>query len=310
MTFEKYQPGVIESPKDNRDYQIESLIAGVASMNLPSEYVNPQIENIEVLDQGASQECVACSLSYLRWLTEYCQSNNRKCFSPSYIYGNRNSSGYLGEGMIPREALSQLRNNGTCYYDSYPGFYDTQTAMKTYKDNKESLDKEAYPFRISSYYATSGVNNIKSGVYTLGGVTASFPTYYCLYTPDSEGRIKYPTTNTTNLGGHMMTIVGWTSDDYWIVLNSWGKEYGKNGICYIPFTYPINEAWCIIDNITEVMIKLAKFTDTEGHWAESSIEKAANVGVVNGFEDGTFRPDEPLTRAQLAVILDKLGLLG
>lgn len=308
--FEKYQAGVIASPKDERDYQIESLIAGAAVPTLPSSYINPLVETIEILDQGTSSECVACSLSYLRWLTEYDQSNNRQQFSPSYIYGNRASGNYLGEGMIPREALAQLKNNGICFYTSYPGFYDTQTAIKSYKSKKETLDKEAYPYRISSYYAASGTNNIKRGIYKLGGVTASFPTYECLYTPDKDGKIIYPTTNTTNLGGHMMTLVGWTEDDYWVVLNSWGKNYGKNGICYIPFSYPINEAWCIVDKVMEVLIKLAAFTDIEGHWAESSIEKAANVGVVTGFEDGTFRPDDPLTRAQLAVILDKLKLLG
>jgi len=108
----------------------------------------------------------------------------------------------------------------------------------------------------------------------------------------------------------MMTIVGWTKDNYWIVLNSWGENYGKRGFCYIPFSYPMNEAWCIVDEITEVMIKLAKFTDIEGHWAKESIEKAANVGAVSGYDDGTFRPDEPLTRAQIAKILDNLGLLG
>ena len=42
----------------------------------------------------------------------------------------------------------------------------------------------------------------------------------------------------------------------------------------------------------------AMFTDIEGHWAKEYIEEAAKDGIVNGFQDGTFRPDEPLTRAQ------------
>jgi N-acetylmuramoyl-L-alanine amidase len=49
--------------------------------------------------------------------------------------------------------------------------------------------------------------------------------------------------------------------------------------------------------------------DITGHWAEESIRKAMKSGVIKGYSDGRFGPDEPVTRAQLAVILDRLGLL-
>lgn len=49
--------------------------------------------------------------------------------------------------------------------------------------------------------------------------------------------------------------------------------------------------------------------DVKGHCAEASIRKAMEKGVIKGYADGTFKPDEPVTRAQLAVILDRLGLL-
>ena len=49
--------------------------------------------------------------------------------------------------------------------------------------------------------------------------------------------------------------------------------------------------------------------DITGHRAEASIRKAMEKGVIKGHTDGTFKPDEPVTRAQLAVILDRLGLL-
>ncbi|WP_433750007.1 GH25 family lysozyme [Falsibacillus pallidus] len=49
--------------------------------------------------------------------------------------------------------------------------------------------------------------------------------------------------------------------------------------------------------------------DYEGHWAKESIEKAIKSGVMKGHTDGTWGPNEPVTRGQLAVILDRLGLL-
>ena len=57
-----------------------------------------------------------------------------------------------------------------------------------------------------------------------------------------------------------------------------------------------------------------------GHWAYSYINAAANAGWVEGYPDGSFRPDEPISRAEVvrlvngminrSVTLDKLKALG
>ncbi|OOB79370.1 MAG: hypothetical protein BEN18_04195 [Epulopiscium sp. Nuni2H_MBin001] len=47
-----------------------------------------------------------------------------------------------------------------------------------------------------------------------------------------------------------------------------------------------------------------EFTDVvAGAWYESAINWAVATGVYNGYEDGTFRPSESITREQLAVIM-------
>jgi len=45
------------------------------------------------------------------------------------------------------------------------------------------------------------------------------------------------------------------------------------------------------------------FKDMAGHWAEGSIEEAAKLGLVSGKGDGTFAPDENMTRAQGTVVV-------
>jgi hypothetical protein len=45
------------------------------------------------------------------------------------------------------------------------------------------------------------------------------------------------------------------------------------------------------------------FTDIHGHWAEMNILQLAGKGTVNGYPDGTFKPDHAITRAEFAVIL-------
>lgn len=49
-----------------------------------------------------------------------------------------------------------------------------------------------------------------------------------------------------------------------------------------------------------------KFTDVpESHWAFKAIEDLADMGIINGYEDGTFKPDAPVTRAEVASMLDR-----
>lgn len=40
------------------------------------------------------------------------------------------------------------------------------------------------------------------------------------------------------------------------------------------------------------------FSDTQGHWAQSDIEKLTDQSVLSGYEDGTFHPDQAMTRGE------------
>ena len=62
---------------------------------------------------------------------------------------------------------------------------------------------------------------------------------------------------------------------------------------------------------TTILIKMLElssqdskvFTDTVDHWAQDAISIAAQHGIVSGYEDNTFGPDEPITREQMAVMI-------
>ena len=46
------------------------------------------------------------------------------------------------------------------------------------------------------------------------------------------------------------------------------------------------------------------FTDVaDGDWYAQAVNWAASVGIVNGFDDGTFQPNAAITREQMAAIL-------
>ena len=48
------------------------------------------------------------------------------------------------------------------------------------------------------------------------------------------------------------------------------------------------------------------FSDISGHWAEKYIQRAAELGWIKGFEDGTFRPDTYITRAQAMTMINRV----
>lgn len=47
----------------------------------------------------------------------------------------------------------------------------------------------------------------------------------------------------------------------------------------------------------------ANFSDMSGHWAENVVSEMADKGILNGFTDGTFKPNESVTREQFSKIL-------
>ena len=48
------------------------------------------------------------------------------------------------------------------------------------------------------------------------------------------------------------------------------------------------------------------FPDIDKHWAKDYINTAANEGIINGYEDGTFRPSQPITRAEAMAIVNRV----
>ena len=50
----------------------------------------------------------------------------------------------------------------------------------------------------------------------------------------------------------------------------------------------------------------SNFTDISGYWAEAEIERAASLGWVRGYTDGTFRPSNHITRAEAMTMINRV----
>ncbi len=46
------------------------------------------------------------------------------------------------------------------------------------------------------------------------------------------------------------------------------------------------------------------FSDMNGHWAAAAVSQVADYGIIKGYPDGTFQPNKPMKRAEIAAIIN------
>ncbi len=65
----------------------------------------------------------------------------------------------------------------------------------------------------------------------------------------------------------------------------------------------------VLSTFTIVVSADKSFSDLpEGHWAYANIQTLVNDGTINGYQDGTFRPDANVTRAEFVKMIGKTDI--
>ncbi len=116
-------------------------------------------------------------------------------------------------------------------------------------------------------------------------------------------------TQTSLKGGHYLLLLPYSpptgvSGEYFICTDGEDKV--------LPFSYydSRNRRMNVGSNTFGVIkIRQAaaqKFSDTQNHWAKKAIDFASRRGIISGFDDGTFRPNQTMTKSQF---LKMLGVL-
>ena len=93
-----------------------------------------------------------------------------------------------------------------------------------------------------------------------GGVMIGVPVFDCFVNVGNDGIIKYdPNKDINSQGGHAQLLIGWKQINgkfYWITVNSWGTEWGDNGVGYLPENYPWSDnAYAVVDQVKETTLK-------------------------------------------------------
>lgn len=240
-----YPLGLKPSPADYRDYRYPAYGPVFGAGELPAEYFCDGITEVD--DQGAVNSCVAHSLGLIKDWQEYAETGYRSRYSRQWIYAHRPNRYYWkGPGMIPREALQVLRDDGVVRESVWPGI--VEYGKEVWPADPGVLLPQAQPFQIATYVSINhrNVNEVKSAIFTTGPILFCVPVHDN-FVPDSEGRIPMPSGNLR--GYHAMTAIGFGAKGL-CVQNSWGKSWGLDGRCWIPWEFPALEVWAITDATT------------------------------------------------------------
>lgn len=113
----------------------------------------------------------------------------------------------------------------------------------------------------------------------------------------------------------------WSSVIAWVHPNSWGKTWGDAGYMYsrgdqqkilfpkIGFTIICSTPGDGPGDWDSDTGNTGTFKDVgEKSWYFEAIEAAVKSGAIEGYPDGTFRPAEPMNRAEVCAVLHRIGL--
>lgn len=279
------------SPEDDRDYTI-AMAMEVQGAPIPKKF-RLKMPEAELQHAG---NCVAQANSTR---AEYNLGTGEQV-SVGWLYGNRRETAHRGTGLPMRDTMKAITKYGNLNREHFECLLEVPDVIeqfeKAYEANK---DKTFFDKSYIRLYTKEDVQRFIMKYNT--------PVMAVFDTANLSGVIG-------NSGLHCVLICGWKpigeyieEDDFYhtsgqddiIFHNSWGKNWRFNGYGTCKFEI-FKEMWGIVP-MTE-----KTFPDIKGHWAESAIKEAAKDGIVNGYEDGTFKPDQGITRAELAVIYQRI----
>ena len=151
--------------------------------------------------------------------------------------------------------------------------------------------------------------NLKgTGSWSLGQETQDIWKYY--KTKLNEGVIEEETNmpaenDTTNFASEWaLEAIGYAKGKGWMNGRTDGNFYPKDKLTRAEFATIIAR----VLNLEAYSAKEYNYTDSKGHWAEKYINLVTVSGYMNGYEDGSFKPEKNITREEVAKVLANMKL--
>ena len=214
------------------------------------------------------------------------------------------------EADLTREVVNQLLPKLKKYAEV--DLFDTEKNMYAYLKSGHSFDFSKYDYVFEVHF-NAGVKDTAGNGRTTG-------TEILVHTSESGTTVEEAILKKVCAFGFASRGVKKRSD--LLVMNTCKKKYAVSHAlietCFIDDSDDMklyqSKKSEVIEAIADGIIagfglakseedkSMAKFKDTNGHFAEKQIDELFEMGIVNGKGNGMFAPDDPITRAEVAII--------
>lgn len=289
MLTRKYNGVQNELVTKLRDFDYEVVCGSSSTSTYPEEYEIPRENTGTLKDQGMIGACVAetCVQIAEEWYRR--ELGEREEHSEGHFYGANRAENSTGYGMIPSDAMDKWVEKGTLpkkYFDLLVEMPDMKTLLKDYPEFEEEAKK----------YKLKGYVNLRGGKNTTKDkqIKEALMKYqYGLVAISPDGFTG---------GSHCIQLTGWNDKtNKYKFKNSWGKNYGDNGFSEIAK-----------DRIAQVYLPLFEdvklpFSDVQKtDWFYGDVRNMYFAGIINGLTETLFGPNETVTRAQVAAMMNRI----
>jgi hypothetical protein len=239
-----YKFGCLGSPVDERDIYYSDIVGDTnTNIIIPDSF---EIKyQFPPKNQGDVNSCIPHALSEYEEITKA----SNELFSVGFPYANRDvNQDYLGTGMILREALKHIVNEGNVLNKDFPVNEEYPAILdEINKYNKDDLYKKASLNKAKGYIRLNPEDVKRYMVTENKPIIMTIKVYDNIYDiKDNKGYIPEPIDNSKLLGGHCLMLTGYNGDIA-KVLNSWGT-IGDGGYLHLNINSSIiKELWVLTD---------------------------------------------------------------
>ena len=238
------------------DIEEKPLTETYQSHAVSEKNVDLRLGFTSVKNQGSQGSCSVFSISSIYEYILKKNSFTEYDLSEAFVYYNvreKNNKVMEDTGSSLYEVISSIIKQGICLEKLFPykpKNYTTKPGIEAYEDALQRLIKEAKNVNLT-------IDDFKSAL-SDGYPIAVSMRIYDSFGNSNSGFIFRPTEaeiKSKEYGNHAMIVCGYSDDErIFIVRNSWGKDFGDKGYCYIPYSYiedtELTNMACIITQIS------------------------------------------------------------